>query len=76
MKSVQVSLNTIDRVKNFVNEVSKFEYEFELSSERYIINAKSIMGIFSLDITKPLCLNIHEEEKIDQVMDALAFYII
>lgn len=76
MKSVQVCLNTIERVKNFVNVISKFEYKFELIADRSIIDAKSIMGIFSLDLTKPICMNIHTEEKIDQVIDALAFYIV
>ena len=76
MKSVQVCLNTIERVKNFVNVISKFEYKFELIADRSIIDAKSIMGIFSLDLTKPICMNIHTEEKVDQVIDALAFYII
>lgn len=76
MKSVQVCLNTIERVKNFVNVISKFEYKFELIADRSIINAKSIMGIFSLDLTKPICMNIHAEDKVDQVIDALAFYII
>lgn len=76
MKSVQVCLNTIERVKNFVNVISKFEYKFELIADRSIINAKSIMGIFSLDLTKPICMNIHTEEKVDQVIDALALYII
>lgn len=76
MKSVQVSLNSIDRVRNFVNDISKFEYKFELISERAIINAKSIIGIFSLDLTKPICMNIHAGENADQVINALAFYII
>ena len=76
MKSVQVSLNTIDRVKNFVNVVSKFDYKFELMSEKGMVNAKSIIGIFSLDLTKPISMNIHAGEKVDQVMDALAYYII
>lgn len=76
MKSVQVSLNTIEKVRNFVRDVSRFEYEFELISEKAIINAKSIMGIFSLDLTKPICLNIHGKGKVDTVIDALALYII
>ena len=47
MTSVEVSLNTIDKVKAFVNEVCKFEADFDLVSGRYVIDAKSIMGIFS-----------------------------
>ena len=50
MQSVQVSINTVDKVKSFVNDITKFEYDFDLVSGRYIVNAKSIMGILGLDI--------------------------
>ncbi len=48
MKTVKISLNSIDKVKAFVNEVTKYDAEFDLVSGRYVIDAKSIMGIFSL----------------------------
>ena len=48
MKTVQISLNSIGKVKSFVNTISQFEYDFDLISGRYVIDAKSIMGIFSL----------------------------
>ena len=54
MKTVQISLNSIDKVKSFVNEITKFDYDFDLVSGRYVIDAKSIMGIFSLDLSKPV----------------------
>ena len=76
MKSVNVLLNSIGKVKGFVNDVSKFDNDFELISDRYIIDAKSIMGIFSLNLAKPICLNIHAEENVDQIMKKLACYII
>ena len=47
MKTVQISLNSIDKVKSFVNDISKFDFDFDLVSGRYVIDAKSIMGIFS-----------------------------
>ena len=50
MKTVQISLNSIGKVKSFVNAISLFEYDFDLISGRYVIDAKSIMGIFSLDL--------------------------
>ena len=59
MKTVKISLNSIDKVKSFVNEITKFENEFYLVSGRYVIDAKSIMGIFSLDLSKPIDMNIH-----------------
>ena len=47
MKTVQISLNSIGKVKSFVNAISQFEHDFDLISGRYVIDAKSIMGIFS-----------------------------
>lgn len=76
MKTVQISLNSIDKVKEFVNEVTKFDTDFDLVSGRYVIDAKSIMGIFSLDLSKPIDLNIHGEDNADKILDALKPFII
>ena len=76
MKTVQISLNSIDKVKAFVNEISKFENEFYLVSGRYMIDAKSLMGIFSLDLAGPISLNIHDEDNIDNIMEVLKAYMI
>ena len=76
MKTVQISLNSIDKVKAFVNEISKFDCDFDLVSGRYVIDAKSIMGIFSLDLSKPIDLAIHTETNLDEVLEALKPYII
>ena len=74
MKTIRISLNSIDRVKSFVNEITKFDYDFDLVSGRYVIDAKSIMGIFSLDLSKPIDLNIHAEDHMDEVLEALKPY--
>ncbi len=76
MATVKISLNTIDKVKSFVNEISKFDTDFDLVSGRYVIDAKSIMGIFSLDLSKPIDLSIHGNDGIDEIMNALAPYIV
>ncbi|MCI7106769.1 MAG: HPr family phosphocarrier protein [Lachnospiraceae bacterium] len=76
MKTVQISLNSIGKVKSFVNAISQFEYDFDLISGRYVIDAKSIMGIFSLDLSKPIDLAIHTETNLDEVMEVLKPYII
>ena len=76
MKTVQISLNSIDKVKSFVNDITKFDYDFDLVAGRYVIDAKSIMGIFSLDLSKPIDLNIHAEDDVDAVLDALKPYTI
>jgi phosphotransferase system HPr-like phosphotransfer protein len=76
MKTVKISLNSIDKVKSFVNDITRFDYDFDLISGRYVIDAKSIMGIFSLDLSKPIDLNIHAESGLDEVMETLKPYII
>ena len=76
MKTVKISLNSIDKVKSFVNEITKFDYDFDLVSGRYVIDAKSIMGIFSLDLSRPIDLNIHAEENVDEVLETLKPYMI
>ena len=76
MKTVQISLNSIDKVKAFVNAITQFEFDFDLVSGRYVIDAKSIMGIFSLDLSKPIELVIHAEDHLDEIMDILKPYIV
>ena len=78
MKTVQISLNSIDKVKSFVNDITKFDYDFDLVSGRYVIDAKSIMGIFSLDLSKPIELNIHihAEDGADEVLEVLKPYLV
>lgn len=62
MKSVTILLNTINDVKEFVNIVTRFDFEVDLISGRYAVDAKSIMGIFSLDLSKPIKVDIHNED--------------
>ena len=77
MKTVKISLNSIDKVKTFVNEINRFEAEFDLVSGRYVIDAKSIMGIFSLDISKPIDLIIHTDgEQLDEILARLESYMV
>ena len=76
MKTVKISLNSIGKVKSFVNTINQFEFDFDLISGRYVIDAKSIMGIFSLDLSKPIDLAIHTEENLDDVMEVLKPYLV
>lgn len=76
MTTVRISLNSIDKVKSFVNQLTKFDSDFDLVSGRYVIDAKSIMGIFSLDLSKPIDLNIHAEKDVSQILSILDPYII
>ena len=77
MKTVKISLNSIDKVKSFVNDITKFDVDFDLDlvSGRYVIDAKSIMGIFSLDLSKPIDLNIHADSDVDTILAVLKPYM-
>ncbi len=75
MERVKILLNSIEKVKSFVNTISKFDSDFELVSGRRVIDAKSIMGIFSLDITKSMDLVIHSEDEKEEVLVALDPYM-
>ena len=74
MKTVTINLGSIDKVKYFVNDITKFDSDFDLVSGRYVIDAKSIMGIFSLDLSKPIDLNIHSETDLDEILSVLEKY--
>ena len=76
MKTIRISLNSIDKVKSFVNTLSKFDTDFDLVSGRYVIDAKSTLGIFSLDLSKPIDLNIHAENDAEEILQALSPYIV
>ena len=59
MYETTISLQAINDVKDFVNTVMLFNYDIDLVSGRYAVDAKSIMGIFSLDLSKPIKLQAH-----------------
>jgi len=74
MTTIKVMLDSIDKVKSFVNDLTKFDCDFDLVSGRYVIDAKSIMGIFSLDLSKPIDLTVHGEGDIDAILTVLKKY--
>lgn len=76
MKTIKICLNSIEKVKSFVNDITRFDADFDLVSGRYVIDAKSIMGIFSLDLSKPIDLNVHAQEEMDTILDMLQPYIV
>jgi phosphocarrier protein HPr len=61
MKTFNIMLNSINDVKNFVNTVNKYDFDVDLTSGRYVVDAKSIMGIFSLDLSKPIKVEVFTE---------------
>ena len=76
MRKVFITLSSIDDVKVFVNEINLLPCDADLVSGRYTVDAKSIMGIFSLDLSKPIDLNIHAENNVDEILSILDPYII
>ena len=76
MREVKIFLGTIERVKDFVNAVTRLDCDVDIVSGRYVIDAKSIMGIFSLDLSKPIDLNIHAEDNSDEVLEVLKPYMV
>ena len=76
MKSVKVNINSIDKVKKFVNILTKYDGNFDLVSGRYVIDAKSIMGIFSLDLSQDIELVLQGDGEQDDVIKALDEFIV
>ncbi|MCL1842927.1 MAG: HPr family phosphocarrier protein [Defluviitaleaceae bacterium] len=74
MKTVNVTLDTVEKVKGFVNTVAPLEGDIDLGSDRYVVDAKSIMGIFSLDLTKPLKLTIHDPATAERLIPMIKAY--
>ena len=62
MKSYEIFLKTIIDVKNFVNAINDFDFDVDLVSGRYVVDAKSIMGIFSLDLSRPITLRVFSDD--------------
>ena len=75
MFEVQISISSIDEVKEFVQTLSMFEGEFEVLSGKYIVDAKSILGLFSVDLSKPVILKADvDDAKRDEVLNAISKY--
>lgn len=75
MATFEMLLSTIDDVKDFVNIVSRFDFDVDLVSGRYIVDAKSVMGIFSLDLSKPIKVEVHSDDAAE-FMSLIDKYII
>lgn len=61
MKTCEIMLTSINDVKNFVNIVNRYDFDVDLTSGRYVVDAKSIMGIFSLDLSKPIKVEVQND---------------
>lgn len=75
MVEFEMNLSSINDVKDFVNTVSRYDFDVDLISGRYIVDAKSIMGIFSLDLSKPIRVKVHADNA-DAFMSQIDGFII
>jgi phosphotransferase system HPr (HPr) family protein len=75
MKQVKIMLSTIPQVQSFINTVSRFTCDVDLSSGRYVVDAKSIMGIFSLNLMQPVTLTANGKDE-DEVIEAIKELIV
>ena len=62
MKSVTIRLSLVENVNKFVNTVSRYPFEMDLRAGRHVVDAKSILGIFSLDLSRPITLDIYSDD--------------
>ena len=75
MKSFNIALKSINDVKDFVNTVNRYDFDVDLTSGRYVVDAKSIMGIFSLDLSKPIKVEVHADNS-DKFIEEIKNFII
>ncbi len=75
--TTNIVLNSITAVKEFVNIVNKYDFDVDLTSGRYVVDAKSIMGIFSLDLAKPILVTVQGETRnADLFFDEIKPYVV
>lgn len=76
MTSIKVNLDSVNKVKEFVEITGKFPEDLDLAHRKYVIDAKSLMGIFSLDLSKPLDLTINsdDEDRVEEISAAFSSF--
>lgn len=76
MTSIKVNLDSVNKVKEFVEITGKFPEDLDLAQGKYVIDAKSLMGIFSLDLSKPLDLTINsdDEDRVEEISAAFSSF--
>lgn len=75
VKTVMIRLSLVENVNQFVNIVSRYPFEMDLRAGRHVVDAKSILGIFSLDLSKPIAMEIYSEECDDLLKEIAPFVV-
>ena len=73
MKAVNIKLSLAENVKSFVNIANRYPYDIDLRAGRHVVDAKSILGIFSLDLSKPITLEVYSDDCEDLMNDIKPF---
>lgn len=76
MVTKQISIDSMKKIQGFVSIINNYHGRFELVSGSSQVNAKSMMGIFSLDISRPVCLNIYNDECAETILENLSSYVV
>lgn len=77
MTKEKISLPSVNAVKDFVNITAKYPFDVDLVSDRYRVDGRSIMGVFSLDISKPIGLEIHsDDDAVEKYLNEISEYLI
>ncbi len=76
MKEVQISLDSIEKVRDFVNVIAKYNTDFDITSGTKTIDAKSIVGILTLNLSQPMDLTIRDNDSMDEILSAIDAYIV
>lgn len=77
MKKCIIKLNSIDDVKEFCGLTNSCKFDVDVLSGRYAVDAKSIMGIFSLDLTKEVELVVHaDDDESEDLFDGIKKFIV
>jgi phosphotransferase system HPr-like phosphotransfer protein len=75
MKTVQIRLSLVENVNRFVNIVGHYPFDMDLRAGRHVVDAKSILGIFSLDLSRPIALEIYSDDCDDLLKEIQPFVI-
>ena len=74
MKSAMIRLSLVENMNKFVNIVARYPFEMDLRAGRHVVDAKSILGIFSLDLSRPITLEIYSDD-CDDLMENIAPFL-
>jgi len=75
MKSIPIKLSFAEEVKTFVNVANRYDYDMDLRAGRHVVDAKSILGIFYLDLSKPITLEVYSDDCDDLLNELKAFIV-